>query len=44
MAESRPEHPPAILAGLQARCPRCGQGALFRSGLVLREKCDALRI
>src|SRR5262245_40654531 len=31
---------PAFLAGLKARCPRCGQGALFRSGLVLREKCE----
>ena len=26
-------------AGLKARCPRCGQGALFRQGLALREKC-----
>lgn len=29
-----------LVAGLKARCPRCGQGALFRQGLVLREKCD----
>src|SRR5581483_9269033 len=28
-----------LLAGLRARCPRCGEGALFRSGLVLRDKC-----
>ncbi len=27
-------------AGLKARCPRCGEGALFRRGLALREKCD----
>jgi uncharacterized protein (DUF983 family) len=27
--------------GLKGRCPRCGQGALFRSGLVVRDKCDA---
>ena len=27
-------------AGLKARCPRCGSGALFRQGLVLREKCE----
>lgn len=26
--------------GLAARCPRCGKGALFRSGLVLRERCS----
>jgi uncharacterized protein (DUF983 family) len=29
-----------LAAGLKARCPRCGQGALFRRGLVLREKCE----
>jgi uncharacterized protein (DUF983 family) len=27
-------------AGLAGRCPRCGQGALFRRGLVLRERCE----
>ena len=30
---------PAI-AGLAGHCPRCGAGALFRAGLVLRERCD----
>ncbi len=25
--------------GLRGKCPRCGQGALFRAGLVLRERC-----
>lgn len=30
----------AVAAGLKARCPRCGAGALFRKGLALREKCD----
>jgi uncharacterized protein (DUF983 family) len=29
-----------LAAGLKRRCPRCGQGALFRRGLVLREKCE----
>ena len=28
-----------LAAGLKAPCPRCGQGRLFRSGLVVREKC-----
>jgi uncharacterized protein (DUF983 family) len=28
-----------LAAGLKARCPRCGQGALFRAGLVLRDRC-----
>jgi uncharacterized protein (DUF983 family) len=38
------EPPPTasvLAAGLWGRCPRCGQGALFRRGLVLREKCDS---
>ncbi len=30
-----------LAAGLKGRCPRCGRGALFRRGLVLREKCDS---
>lgn len=29
-----------IVAGLLARCPRCGQGKLFKNVLELREKCD----
>ena len=29
-----------LAAGLKARCPRCGHGALFKNGLVLRDKCD----
>jgi uncharacterized protein (DUF983 family) len=40
MADTAPP-PSALAAGLKARCPRCGQGPLFRSGLILREKCDA---
>ena len=32
-----------LAAGLKARCPRCGQGALFRGGLALREQVRALR-
>ena len=38
------EPPPTasvLAAGLRGRCPRCGQGALFRRGLVLREKCES---
>jgi uncharacterized protein (DUF983 family) len=31
---------PAAGAGLKGRCPRCGEGALFRSGLVVRDKCE----
>jgi uncharacterized protein (DUF983 family) len=29
-----------IGAGLRARCPRCGEGSLFKSGLALRDRCD----
>jgi uncharacterized protein (DUF983 family) len=34
--------PPAsvLAAGLKARCPRCGAGALFTRGLGLRASCD----
>jgi uncharacterized protein (DUF983 family) len=36
-----PASPPSVLAvGLKARCPRCGQGPLFRSGLILRDRCE----
>lgn len=28
-----------FVAGLKSRCPRCGKGALFKSGLTLRENC-----
>ncbi len=31
---------PALKAALTARCPRCGEGALFRGPLDLRERCD----
>jgi uncharacterized protein (DUF983 family) len=32
--------PSPFTVGLLGRCPRCGRGSLFRSGLVPREKCD----
>lgn len=38
--DATPTPPSPFAAGLKARCPRCGRGALFRSGLVLREKCE----
>lgn len=43
MDESKPTGPPVspFLAGLRGRCPACGKGALFRSGLALRESCEA---
>jgi len=38
MIEGAPATSP-LAAGLKGRCPRCGQGALFRAGLSLRDKC-----
>ena len=29
-----------LRTGVRGRCPRCGQGRLFRGILTLREKCD----
>jgi uncharacterized protein (DUF983 family) len=40
MQEAPASAPSAFISGLRGRCPRCGQGALFRSGLTLRDKCD----
>lgn len=40
MADQHASLPSAVLTGLKARCPRCGQGPLFRSGLVLQDKCS----
>lgn len=39
MVDNKPGSPPAVLTGLRVRCPRCGQGPLFGSGLTLREAC-----
>jgi uncharacterized protein (DUF983 family) len=40
MADAPSSSPSPFVAGLKARCPRCGEGALFRSGLILRDKCE----
>ncbi len=29
-----------LAAGLNGRCPRCGQGHLFKSGLIVAGTCD----
>jgi uncharacterized protein (DUF983 family) len=39
MAQDAP-HTSVLAAGLKARCPRCGAGALFTRGLGLRASCD----
>jgi uncharacterized protein (DUF983 family) len=38
MSTANPTSSP-LLAGLRGKCPRCGEGALFQSGLTLRERC-----
>ena len=40
MPETQP-HTSPVSAAIGGRCPRCGQGALFRQGLNLRERCTA---
>jgi uncharacterized protein (DUF983 family) len=37
---SEPRHPSPFLTGLAGRCPRCGQGKLFRGFLALRPSCE----
>jgi uncharacterized protein (DUF983 family) len=46
-----PEQPPSThvtdspaLAGAKGACPRCGKGALFRRGLVLRDRCTVCEL
>ncbi|WP_099865601.1 DUF983 domain-containing protein [Pararhizobium haloflavum] len=41
MAQDTAHYPPvdAVKAGLQGRCPRCGQGALFDGLLTMRNRC-----
>lgn len=34
-----PDRRTAILRGLRHRCPRCGQGGLFRAYLKLTDRC-----
>jgi uncharacterized protein (DUF983 family) len=38
-APDRGVHP--VFAGTFARCPRCGRGPLFHTGLMLRPNCSA---
>ena len=40
MVQDAPPTTSVLAAGLKARCPRCGRGALFTRGLGLREKCE----
>ncbi len=33
-----------FIAGLQARCPRCGQGPLLERGLAVRKSCPSCNL
>jgi len=39
--QSQPKPASPLLAGLLARCPRCGRGPLFKNVLELREGCNS---
>jgi len=32
---------PVLLTGIAGRCPRCGKGKVFKSGLLPNDKCTA---
>ncbi|MGA0599516.1 DUF983 domain-containing protein [Caulobacter sp. KR2-114] len=34
-------HPSSLVAGLACRCPRCGEGRLYRGYLKLAPRCEA---
>ncbi|GAB5374358.1 MAG: DUF983 domain-containing protein [Acuticoccus sp.] len=42
MPDTNKEWPPLspIVTGLRCKCPRCGEGALFKGFLTMRERCD----
>lgn len=40
MDANAPPPVPALKTALTARCPRCGEGPLFRGPLALRDRCD----
>jgi uncharacterized protein (DUF983 family) len=40
MTDKTSPDPLPIARGLRGRCPRCGEGKLFRGFLTLRERCD----
>ena len=36
--------PSPVAAAVAGKCPRCGTGALFRRGLLLRDRCAACNL
>ena len=41
MSEDHQVWPSSVAAGMRGKCPRCGQGDLFRGFLTVRPRCDA---
>jgi uncharacterized protein (DUF983 family) len=33
-----------LLRGIKRRCPRCGEGPLFRRGIAVHERCSACHL
>ena len=44
MANRKYASPSPLKAGLMARCPRCGEGALFSSYLTIAPRCKTCRL
>ena len=40
MMTSYTQTPDTLQAGLRGRCPRCGQGKLFRGWITVAERCE----
>lgn len=40
MASDFYDPPPPVVSGMRQRCPRCGEGKLFKGFLTLAERCD----
>ncbi|MES2035625.1 MAG: DUF983 domain-containing protein [Pseudomonadota bacterium] len=38
---SHHDHPSSLVVGLRCRCPRCGEGRLFKGFLTLDDRCEA---
>ena len=44
MSQSFGPPPPAISTGLACKCPRCGQGSIFKSFLEVRDTCPVCEL
>lgn len=46
MTDKRAHYPPLepVPTGLKGKCPRCGEGALFKGLLTVKEQCSACQM